>query len=219
MREEIGWIKAYREWINDPIINKDPEYFSVWMFLQLTATHKSVTADFCGKTITLKPGQLITGRDAIARKTKVNSQKVERILKRLKSVHLIEQQTGNKGRLISLLNWDFEQKIEHQIEQPVNNKRTTNVHLQEDKNVKNGDKTVYSMPTLEDVRAYGNEINSQVDADKFFDRYQRTGWKINGVVISDWKAVFRSWDRREWRNNETIESDSRKELYREDLWE
>lgn len=52
-------------------------------------------------------------------------------------------------------------------------------------------------PTVEDVRAYRDEIGSRVDADKFVDYYTANGWQIKGKLMKDWKAAFRIWDSKE----------------------
>lgn len=132
----MGWIKAHRAWMENNIIWADPEFIAVWFFLNLSATHAERQADFGGDVITLRPGQLITGRQYIADHTGVNSSKVNRILKKFKSAHLIEQQTCTKGSLITLLNWNSEQKDEQQIGQPADNQRTTSGHLQEGEETK-----------------------------------------------------------------------------------
>lgn len=133
MSEGKGWIKAHRSWLDNPVIMKDPDHVAVWVYLNLSATHKEMTADFGGKVITLMPGQLITGRDAIASRTGVNSYKVERVLKRLISAQLITQQTCSKGRLISLINWKSEQESAQPNAQQLHNDCTTTAHLQERK--------------------------------------------------------------------------------------
>ncbi len=133
-----GWIKLHRKLLDNPVIFKDPDYLAVWIFLLLEATHTEMKRDFGGKTIILKPGQLITGRPAIERQTKVQASKVERILKRLKSEQQIEQQTSTKGRLITILNWNEYQNNEQENEQQVNNNRTTSEQqVNTNKNVKN----------------------------------------------------------------------------------
>lgn len=51
-------------------------------------------------------------------------------------------------------------------------------------------------PSLDDVKAYCNERNNRVDAQKFLDYYSMTGWKTKGgAVIKDWKACVRTWER------------------------
>ena len=52
--------------LDNPIICKDSDYVSVWIYLLLSATHKEYDVTFEGKRITLRKGQLITGRKSIA---------------------------------------------------------------------------------------------------------------------------------------------------------
>ena len=120
-----GWVKSYRKILENPIVCKDADYFAVWNYLLLSATHKETPALFKGKKITLMPGQLITGRKVISEKFRVSESKVYRILNAFKSEQQIEQQTSNQNSLITILNWEKYQDNEQPIKQPVNNKRTT----------------------------------------------------------------------------------------------
>lgn len=126
MNESKGWICAYRKIEDNAIVCKDNDYFRVWHHLLYNATHKPVEVIFGKDKIILKPGQLITGREAIAKKCKVQESKVTRILKAFKNEQQIEQQTCTKGTLITILNWEEYQQYEQEIEQRVNNERTTN---------------------------------------------------------------------------------------------
>jgi hypothetical protein len=117
---------------------KDTDHLAVWIYLLLNASHNEHPALFKGEKITLKPGQLITGRKSIALALHIDESKVERILKSLKSEQQIEQQTSSKNRLISITNWEFYQQSEQQNEQQVNNKRTTSEQqVNTNKNIKN----------------------------------------------------------------------------------
>ena len=188
-----GWIKAHREWMESPLIWKDADHIAVWMFLQLSATHEERQADFCGKIITLKPGQLITGRDHIARHTGVNSKKVDRILKKLISGQLIGQQTGNKGRLISLLNWDSEQKRGRQNGQEVGEKWA----LSRSNELKKRD-SIFKPPTVEEVRSFCRDQNYSIDPQAFVNHYEARGWKFpSGQTMQNWQATVRQWEQRE----------------------
>lgn len=136
-----GYIKLYRRILDNPTICKDSEYYAVWSYLLLMATHKKQKAWFDGNEIMLKPGQLITGRRVISMKFNISESKVQRILKTLNSEQLIEQQTTNTNRLITIKNWSKYQKAEQPFEQRVNNKRTTSEQRvntnKNDNNVKN----------------------------------------------------------------------------------
>lgn len=147
--EKNGWIKLHRKMQDNPIIMKDAAHLAVWMYLLLNATHAEYPALFKGKKIMLQPGQLITGRKAIGSALSVDESKVTRILKSFEIEHQIEQQTSNKNRLISIVNWDLYQSTEQQNELQVNNNRTTdeqqvntNKNEKNNKNVENGKKGV-----------------------------------------------------------------------------
>ena len=43
-----GWIKMHRKILDNPIICKDSDYLSVWIYLLLNATHKEIPAIFKG---------------------------------------------------------------------------------------------------------------------------------------------------------------------------
>lgn len=120
-----GWVCLYRKILENPIICKDSDYFAVWCYLLLSATHKKTSALFKGKKIVLLPGQLITGRKSIAKKFKIDESKVQRILKTLENEQQIEQQTSSQNRLITIINWYQYQETEQQNAQQVNNECTT----------------------------------------------------------------------------------------------
>lgn len=54
-------------------------------------------------------------------------------------------------------------------------------------------------PDRHQVWEYAEELNSNVDPDKFFDYYDEKHWTIRGEPINDWKAVFRRWNETEFR--------------------
>lgn len=120
-----GYIKWYRKIIDNPVICKDSDHVAVWQHLLVMAQYRERQAVFKGETITLNPGQLITGRKAIAKKYKIDENKVQRILKLFENEQQIEQQTSNQNRLITIKNWNMYQQGGHPTEQRVNNKRTT----------------------------------------------------------------------------------------------
>ena len=120
-----GWIKLHRKTLDNPVITKDTEHLAVWMYLLLNATHTNYESIFKKERVTLKPGQLITGRKSISKELKVSESKVQRILKTFEIEQQIEQQTSSQNRLITIVNWNEYQKDEHQNEQQVNNERTT----------------------------------------------------------------------------------------------
>lgn len=120
-----GWISLHRKILDNPIVCKDSDHLAVWIYLLLNVTHQERDTVFKGKRITILPGQQLFGRQAISQCLKISESKVQRILKTFEIEQQIEQQTGNKNRLISILNWSLYQNPEQHIEQQLNNKRTT----------------------------------------------------------------------------------------------
>jgi len=120
-----GWVSLHRKILDNPTVCKDSDYFAVWGYLLLNATHKEQKKIFAGEPIILRAGQMITGRKKIAAKFSISESKVQRILKRYETEHQIEQQMSNKNRLVTVLNWEDYQNPEQQTEQLLNIKRTT----------------------------------------------------------------------------------------------
>jgi len=127
------WIKLYEKIWENPHICKDADHIAIWIYLLTKATHQDYNSIFASEEITLKSGQLITGRKIIAKTLKINESKVQRVLSYFQKNKIIEQQTTHTNRLISIVKWSLYQ----QSEQQVNNKRTTGEHIQEHKNNRN----------------------------------------------------------------------------------
>lgn len=136
--DENGYIKLHRKMLQNPIVCKDSDYLSLWIYLLLNATYTEYPERFRGEKIILKPGQLITGRKKISEKLSISESKVTRIINKFIFEQQIEQQTSNENRLITILNWNEYQGSEQPNEQPVNNERTTSEQpVNTNKNIKN----------------------------------------------------------------------------------
>lgn len=53
----------------------------------------------------------------------------------------------------------------------------------------------FNPPTLEEVQAYCNERNNNVDPQHFIDYYTSNGWQVGKNKMKDWKAAVRTWER------------------------
>ena len=138
-----GWICLHRKILDNPIVSKDGDYLSIWIYLLLNATHKEIPALFKGKKIILKSGQLITGRKSMSKQLKISESKIYRVINEYKSEHQIEQQTSNQNSLITIVNWNKYQDNEHQNEQQMNNKRTTSEQRVNTNNNVNNNNNIY----------------------------------------------------------------------------
>lgn len=208
MSERKGWVKLLRTTVDNPLLNKDPDHLALWIHLLCGAAFEPTPALLGGKRIVLQPGQLTTGRKQLAVNSRIQESKVERTLKAFENNHLIEQRKTNKNRLITILPWNEIQGGEQQIEQPVNNERTTSEQplntLEENKNTRNREYTAHKVPrsrfvppTVEEVQAYCDEKGFSFDPASFVDNYASKGWKVGSASMRDWKAAARNWDRRD----------------------
>ena len=190
-----GWLKLHRKILDNPVVMKDSDHLAVWVYLLLNATHTGCLALFQGKKITLKSGQLITGRKTISRDLCISESKVTRILNLLKNEQQIEQQTSSKNRLISITNWDYYQSTEQQSEQQVNNNRTTseqqvntNKNVKKEKKEKNVKKIEYCQEIFD---LYNSICVSLPSVKKLSDsRRQAINARLKTYTLEDFKAVF-----------------------------
>lgn len=55
----------------------------------------------------------------------------------------------------------------------------------------------FTPPSVEEVRAYCQERNNNINPESFVDFYQSKGWKVGSNPMKDWKACVRTWEKRE----------------------
>ncbi|MHC4287745.1 MAG: hypothetical protein ACYSSJ_05515, partial [Planctomycetota bacterium] len=94
MNTSHGWIKLYRCLLDDAVCQKSA-YFHLWVVLLLRAAHKEHEFIFNNQIHTLKPGQLITGRNKLSKMTGIRESTIEDILRLLENAGKIRQQTDN----------------------------------------------------------------------------------------------------------------------------
>lgn len=217
-----NWIKLHRKILDNPVVTKDADHLAIWIWLLCEASYTEHERMFGGKKITMKPGQLITGREQIAKELKVNQNKVQRVLKRFETEQQIEQQTTRYGRLISILNWSEYQSSEQQTEQQVNNKRTTSeqqVNATEERN--KGKKKKKEIKEKDSYGEFGNVKLTKEELQKLQEKFR--DWKeriealsaymkSNGKTYKDHYATILNWSRREGnkpRTNQYIQEPPR----------
>lgn len=57
-------------------------------------------------------------------------------------------------------------------------------------------KTRFVPPTYEEVQAYCEERNNDVDPQRFVDFYKSKNWMVGRSKMVDWKACVRTWERK-----------------------
>lgn len=122
-----GYIKLYRKIMDSPIWS-DPHYLKLWIYCLLKARHKERTVIIGNKTITLYPGQFITGRKTLADdlnegmkpKQQLSESTWWRYLNNLEDWGMLNIKKTNKYSVVSIVKWHEYQKTEQQT----NNKKT-----------------------------------------------------------------------------------------------
>lgn len=70
------------------------------------------------------------------------------------------------------------------------------IEIKEDRIVKERNQR-FTKPTLEQVKEYCQQTNSNIDSEIFWHNYESTGWiKANGQPIINWKSTIKTWERR-----------------------
>jgi len=132
---DTGWIKLHRKLLKNPIF-RNPNLSHLFIYLLLRACHKEEHVITGNQTVSLRPGQLLTGRFRISGATGLKPGSIHRYLTILQSEHLIDMKVSNKFTIITVVNWTTYQFVEIEGEQQMSNRRATNEHIQEDKEVK-----------------------------------------------------------------------------------
>ncbi len=139
-------------------------------------------------------------------KTGLNAQAIKRARNELEQKGLIvwRSRKGNQSAVYQMISLqykkggDFEPQIEPQTEpqiepqiEPINKHR---LYERKEKDA-NASKKKFVPPSLKEVEMYCKERGNTVDAAQFIDFYASKGWLVGKVVMKDWKAAIRTWER------------------------
>ena len=150
MENDSGWIKLHRKLLDNPLASR-PDWAWLWVVLLLLANHDDeYSFIWNGESKKLSKGQFITGRKKLSEITHIPETTIERILAHLEKTRQIGQQKTTKYRLITILNW--------KIYQNMDNKRTTNGHIQEHNNIRSNTNTYKKENTF----LSGKQINELI---------------------------------------------------------
>lgn len=159
----------------------------------------------------------------IEEKTTLNDYQQRKAIKVLKDKGLIECKVKgipakryfeiHEDRLLELFKFKFSKNLRHSsekfkeldVENFQSNKNIENKNIEKEYNNNNiGEKKFSPTPTkkkkfvkpsLDDVRAYCQERQNNVDAERFVDYYEANGWKVGKNPMKDWKAAVRTWEK------------------------
>jgi len=122
-----GWIKLHRNIISDKWLMKNPKRNYTWIMILLLANHKETDGELGGIKIKIKPGQFVTGRKFLASITYNNESTTDQHLKALEKNGYIKQQTTNRNRLITVINWHKYQSVDEDHNNKKRGKKRGNV--------------------------------------------------------------------------------------------
>ena len=138
-----GWIKLHRELTDKAIwLDSTPEQKTILITLLTMANHEENEWIWKGEKYKVKKGQFITSLDSITKKCGkgVSVQNVRTALKRFEKYEFLTNESTNKNRLITIVNWgSYQGKEENQQanQQATNKQLTTNKNDKNEKNIKN----------------------------------------------------------------------------------
>lgn len=195
-----GFIKLHRsilewEWYKDIPVR------ILFEHCLLRANHKENY--WHGKLI--KAGSFITSLDNLAFETGLTKMQVRTAIKKLISTCEITHKGYSKYSVITIINWfQYQENNTQDNTQITHNQHTNNTQITPNKNDKNdkniimGNKKInnFSVPLVEDIKAYCEERQNKVDAERFYDYYESKGWMIGKNKMKDWKAAIRTWERK-----------------------
>ena len=172
------------EWFNKS------EAVHLFMYMLLKANHK----DGKWQGIEVKRGQFISSLGNISNATGISIQTIRTILKKLEKTNEIEVKSTSQFTIVTISKYDCYQEQNDETNKPLtNNQQATNKQLTTNKNEKK-ERMLFIVPLLQEVSAYCQERNNNVDSQKFFDFYESKGWMVGKNKMKDWKAAVRTWE-------------------------
>lgn len=193
-----GWIKLHREITEKAIwIESTPEQKTVLITVLMMANHKEKEWEWRGERFKAEPGQFVTSLPSIVKKCGkgITTQNVRTALRRFEKYEFLTDESTNRNRLITIVNWHVYQQEESQTNRVTNrqltgNQQATNRQLTANKNDKNVKNEKEHIPYAEIV----NYLNEKADK-KFKSTTNKTKEQIRarwneGHRLDDFKKVI-----------------------------
>lgn len=201
-----GWILLHRQIQDCWLWNERP--FSkgqAWVDLLLLANHKEKKLYLNGELTILQRGQFHTSLRKLALRWGWNVKTVKRFLDVLEHDQMLSQNCTNRGNTLTIVNYDNFQDIWNTDGYTKGNTKgytvgnTDGIQTNNVKNENNENKksSAFIPPSLEDVKAYCQERNNQVNPQAFIDFYESKGWMIGKNKMKNWKSAVHTWENRE----------------------
>lgn len=193
-----GWIKLHRELSEKAIwTDSTPEQKIILITILMMANHKEKEWEWKGSRFKANPGQFVTSLEKVADKCGkgVTIQNVRTALRRFEKYDFLTNESTNRNRLITVVNWGFYQSEENTTNKQTNkqltsNQQATNKQLTTNKNVrmKEGKKEEIPYAEIVDYLNKKAEKNFKSSAKKTKDVIQAR-WN-EGNRLGDFKKVI-----------------------------
>jgi len=165
----------------------------------MMANHEENEWEWEGQKYKCKPGQFITSLKSIAEKAGlgISIQNVRTALTKFEKYGFLTNQSTNKNRLITIVNWDFYQAKEDAVNKPANKQLTssqqaTNKQLttnKNDKNDKNDKKYINIYPIAPIESATTNDKNVTRSKIKFAEFVSMTNDEYEKLLATYGKEM------------------------------
>lgn len=132
--ENTSYIKLFRKILKSPIW-KNEKALKIWLWCLLKATHIEREQLVGQKIVHLEKGQFVFGRKKASQELQMTESMVYRYMKVLEKLQMLNIKPNNKFSIVSIEKWEDYQIEELKTNSKLNNKRTTNEHKQECKEI------------------------------------------------------------------------------------
>lgn len=112
-----GWIKVHRELLEKPIWTEStPEQKTILITLLMMANHSQKEWEWKGERYKAEPGQFVTSLPSIVKKCGkgITLQNVRTAIKRFEKYNFLTDESTNKNRLITIVNWGLYQRKDNE---------------------------------------------------------------------------------------------------------
>lgn len=213
MTDSKGWISLHRKLLDNPIF-KNHKLLQTFLYCLLKATHEDYEALVGDQMVSLKTGQLVTGRKAISQATNLTEQNVRTALSKLEKLGILTIKPTSKYSVITVVAWDSYQQNNQQVtnNQPTSNQQVTTNNNNNNNNNNNKTKaapvdfSVFNMTDseLSEVKRIrkknkGGAITQRVAnaLAKEFQMAMHKGFTIDQILteweLRGWKSLKAEW--------------------------
>lgn len=171
-----GWIKVHRKLLESPIYS-NAGMLKLWIHCLLKASHTEHEHLVGMQLVKLKPGQFVTGREALAEEFNKGAKKKDvvsaitlwRWLLFFEEMQMLNIKKTTKFSVVTVINWCEYQSAEQQV----NNKRTTSEQqMNTNKNVKN-DKNEKNNISRKSTKRFYEDDSDEIILVNHFIKYIR----------------------------------------------